>query len=87
MSIKPLKLSSILCQSSKSSKENKLTGCLSVGILLSITIGAGENFLKTGDYPLLTIWSAGHALNVFVNGQLAGNIRENNGSFSSLVLC
>lgn len=43
---------------------------------ISITIGAGERFLKTGDFPLLTVWSAGHALHVFVNGQLAGNIRE-----------
>ncbi|KAF3512793.1 hypothetical protein F2Q69_00001115 [Brassica cretica] len=41
--------------------------------LTDITIGAGERFLQTGDYPLLTIWSAGHALHVFVNGQLAGS--------------
>ncbi|WZY81181.1 hypothetical protein YC2023_027565 [Brassica napus] len=41
--------------------------------LTDITVGAGERFLKTGDYPLLTIWSAGHALHVFVNGQLAGS--------------
>jgi len=45
-------------------------------ILLSITIGSGETFLKTGDSPLLTVMSAGHALHVFVNGQLSGNIRE-----------
>lgn len=38
----------------------------------SITIGTDEKFLKTGDDPLLTIGSAGHALHVFVNGQLAG---------------
>jgi len=41
-------------------------------ILLSITIGSGETFLKTGDSPLLTVMSAGHALHVFVNGQLSG---------------
>ncbi|CAH8338182.1 unnamed protein product [Eruca vesicaria subsp. sativa] len=40
--------------------------------LTDITIDAGERFLKTGDFPLLTLWSAGHALHVFVNGQLAG---------------
>ncbi|KAJ4911199.1 Beta-galactosidase 4 [Raphanus sativus] len=40
--------------------------------LTDITIGAGERFLKTGDFPLLTAWSAGHALHVFVNGQFAG---------------
>ncbi|XP_010545349.1 PREDICTED: beta-galactosidase 12-like isoform X2 [Tarenaya hassleriana] len=39
-----------------------------------ITIGHDEKFLKTGDNPLLTIWSAGHALHVFVNGQLAGTV-------------
>jgi hypothetical protein len=41
---------------------------------LSITIGSDESFLKTGDNPLLTIFSAGHALHVFVNGLLAGKI-------------
>ncbi|CAG7892408.1 unnamed protein product, partial [Brassica rapa] len=40
--------------------------------LTDITVGAGERFLKTGDFPLLTAWSAGHALHVFVNGQFAG---------------
>ncbi|KAL0669161.1 hypothetical protein Bca4012_031865 [Brassica carinata] len=37
-----------------------------------ITISSNEGFLKTGEDPLLTICSAGHALHVFVNGQLAG---------------
>ena len=46
-------------------------------VAISITVGAGERFLKTGDYPLLTIWSAGHALHVFVNGQLAGKYKRN----------
>ncbi|KAE8712547.1 Beta-galactosidase [Hibiscus syriacus] len=32
----------------------------------------GPNDLKNGQDPLLTIWSAGHALHVFINGQLAG---------------
>ncbi|CAA0410308.1 unnamed protein product [Arabidopsis thaliana] len=40
--------------------------------LTDITIGSGETFLKTGDSPLLTVMSAGHALHVFVNGQLSG---------------
>ncbi|CAH8320509.1 unnamed protein product [Eruca vesicaria subsp. sativa] len=40
--------------------------------LTDITIGSDEKFLKTGEDPLLTICSAGHALHVFVNGQLAG---------------
>ncbi|KAJ4904621.1 Beta-galactosidase 2 [Raphanus sativus] len=40
--------------------------------LTDITISSDERFLKTGEDPLLTICSAGHALHVFVNGQLAG---------------
>lgn len=43
--------------------------------IISITISADEKFLKTGEDPLLTIGSAGHALSVFVNGQLAGKIQ------------
>ncbi|KAG7546061.1 Galactose-binding-like domain superfamily [Arabidopsis suecica] len=39
--------------------------------LTDITISPDEKFL-TGEDPLLTIGSAGHALHVFVNGQLAG---------------
>lgn len=45
--------------------------------ILSITISSDERFLKTGDDPLLTICSAGHALHVFVNGQLAGKNKIN----------
>ncbi|XP_010443345.1 PREDICTED: beta-galactosidase 4 [Camelina sativa] len=41
--------------------------------LTDVTIGAGERFLKTGDYPLLTAMSAGHVVHVFVNGQLSGS--------------
>ncbi|XP_023638216.1 beta-galactosidase 2 [Capsella rubella] len=40
--------------------------------LTDITISPDEKFVKTGDDPLLTICSAGHALHVFVNGQLSG---------------
>ncbi|KAL0739000.1 hypothetical protein Bca4012_015210 [Brassica carinata] len=39
---------------------------------LCVMISDDEKFLKTGEDPLLTIDSAGHALSVFVNGQLAG---------------
>ncbi|XP_020873311.1 beta-galactosidase 12 isoform X4 [Arabidopsis lyrata subsp. lyrata] len=39
--------------------------------LTDITISPDEKFL-TGEDPLLNIGSAGHALHVFVNGQLAG---------------
>ncbi|KAK8940025.1 hypothetical protein KSP40_PGU012345 [Platanthera guangdongensis] len=37
-----------------------------------VTIGQGEQFLKTGNHPVLTVPSAGHALHVFINGQYAG---------------
>lgn len=45
---------------------------LNISCLFSVKIGADEGFLKTGQNPLLTIFSAGHALHVFINGQLAG---------------
>ncbi|KAI6679621.1 hypothetical protein NL676_033502 [Syzygium grande] len=38
-----------------------------------ITISPNEAFLRSGQYPMLTIWSAGHAMHVFVNGELAGS--------------
>lgn len=38
-----------------------------------ITISPNEAFLRSGQYPVLTIWSAGHAMHVFVNGELAGS--------------
>ncbi|XP_010451557.1 PREDICTED: beta-galactosidase 4-like [Camelina sativa] len=41
--------------------------------LTDITVGAGERFLTTGDFPLLTVMSAGHVVHVFVNGQLSGS--------------
>ncbi|KAK2653720.1 hypothetical protein Ddye_013576 [Dipteronia dyeriana] len=38
----------------------------------AVKIDPSEGFLRTGNYPVLTILSAGHALHVFVNGQLSG---------------
>lgn len=40
--------------------------------LSSVKIDPNEEFLRSGKYPVLTILSAGHALRVFINGQLAG---------------
>ncbi|KAA0051151.1 hypothetical protein IC582_008122 [Cucumis melo] len=37
-----------------------------------VHIDANEGFLRSGKYPVLTVLSAGHAMHVFVNGQLAG---------------
>lgn len=37
-----------------------------------VVIDSSEGFLRSGKYPVLTILSAGHALHVFVNGELAG---------------
>ncbi|KAB2619712.1 beta-galactosidase precursor [Pyrus ussuriensis x Pyrus communis] len=42
--------------------------------MTDITIGSDEAFLKNGKFPLLTIFSAGHALHVFINGQLSGTV-------------
>jgi len=40
----------------------------------SVNINSNEQFLKSGQRPQLTIYSAGHALQVFVNGQSYGTV-------------
>ncbi|CAB4318621.1 unnamed protein product [Prunus armeniaca] len=42
--------------------------------MTDITISPDEGFIKRGESPLLTIYSAGHALHVFINGQLSGTV-------------
>ncbi|KAF9680473.1 hypothetical protein SADUNF_Sadunf06G0124700 [Salix dunnii] len=42
--------------------------------LTDVKIDDDEGFLKSGQSPLLTIFSAGHALHVFINDQLAGTV-------------
>ncbi|GER35991.1 beta-galactosidase, partial [Striga asiatica] len=42
--------------------------------LTQVDIDSGERFLKTGKWPSLTVMSAGHALHVFINGQLSGTV-------------
>ncbi|XP_022966894.1 beta-galactosidase-like [Cucurbita maxima] len=42
--------------------------------MTDIKIDPSEGFLKSGEWPLLTIFSAGHALHVFINGQLFGTV-------------
>ncbi|KAL3824445.1 hypothetical protein ACJIZ3_020474 [Penstemon smallii] len=37
-----------------------------------VKIGPWEGFLRGGNMPVLTVLSAGHALHVFINGQLSG---------------
>ncbi|KAL5698727.1 Beta-galactosidase 1 [Ranunculus cassubicifolius] len=37
-----------------------------------VKIGLNEAFLRNGNYPVLTVQSAGHAVHVFINGQLSG---------------
>ncbi|KAK6115296.1 hypothetical protein DH2020_007565 [Rehmannia glutinosa] len=39
----------------------------------SIDIGSSESFLRGGQKPILTVNSKGHAIHVFINGQLAGS--------------
>ncbi|XP_018845720.1 beta-galactosidase-like [Juglans regia] len=40
--------------------------------MTDVTINANEGFLRTGKLPVLSVESAGHALQVFVNGQSIG---------------
>ncbi|KAA8523243.1 hypothetical protein F0562_009666 [Nyssa sinensis] len=42
--------------------------------LTNVNIEADEGFLKNGQDPVLTVMSAGHALLVFINGQLSGTV-------------
>ncbi|KAJ7955885.1 Beta-galactosidase [Quillaja saponaria] len=42
--------------------------------MTDVNIDLNEGFLKNRQSPLLTIFSAGHALHVFVNGQLSGTV-------------
>ncbi|KAG7984075.1 hypothetical protein I3843_04G138800 [Carya illinoinensis] len=42
--------------------------------MTDVKIDSDEGFLKNGQSPILTIFSAGHALHVFVNDQLSGNV-------------
>ena len=41
-------------------------------LLFRVRIYHTEVFLKGGKWPVLTVMSAGHALHVFINGQLSG---------------
>ncbi|CAL5373933.1 unnamed protein product [Camellia sinensis] len=40
--------------------------------MTDVRIDPYEGFLRSGNYPVLTVFSAGHALHVFINGQLSG---------------
>ncbi|XP_059633099.1 beta-galactosidase [Cornus florida] len=42
--------------------------------LTDVNIQPNEGFLKNGQNPTLTVMSAGHALHVFINGQLSGTV-------------
>ncbi|KAG4190107.1 hypothetical protein ERO13_A07G010900v2 [Gossypium hirsutum] len=42
--------------------------------MTDVKIDPNEGFLKGGQGPILTFWSAGHALHVFINGQLSGTV-------------
>ncbi|XP_010917686.1 beta-galactosidase 5 [Elaeis guineensis] len=41
--------------------------------ITSVDVSSAEGFLQGGQLPVLTVQSAGHALHVFVNGQLSGS--------------
>jgi hypothetical protein len=41
-------------------------------LVASVVINSNEGFFRNGKGPVLTVLSAGHALHVFINGQLSG---------------
>ncbi|WVY99704.1 hypothetical protein V8G54_025774 [Vigna mungo] len=44
-----------------------------------VVLDSSEGFLTNGKDPILTVFSAGHALHVFINGQLSGEEHNNVG--------
>lgn len=38
----------------------------------SVEIGQSESFLRGGELPTLIVQSTGHAVHVFINGELSG---------------
>ncbi|KAK7329697.1 hypothetical protein VNO77_23872 [Canavalia gladiata] len=42
--------------------------------MTDVNIDPNEGFIKNGQSPVLTVMSAGHALHVFINGQLSGTV-------------
>ncbi|KAJ9537635.1 hypothetical protein OSB04_030368 [Centaurea solstitialis] len=42
--------------------------------MTDVKIGMNEGFVRSGKWPTLMIQSAGHALHVFINGQLSGTV-------------
>ncbi|KAI3802855.1 hypothetical protein L1987_31000 [Smallanthus sonchifolius] len=42
--------------------------------LAEVDISPNEHFFTNGQFPVLTVMSAGHALHVFINDQLAGTV-------------
>lgn len=38
----------------------------------SVDVGSSESFLHGGELPTLIVQSTGHALHIFINGQLSG---------------
>jgi hypothetical protein len=45
---------------------------LSFQYAYSVEIGQSESFLRGGELPTLIVQSTGHAVHVFINGQLSG---------------
>ncbi|XP_076938285.1 beta-galactosidase-like [Bidens hawaiensis] len=42
--------------------------------MTDVRVGSNEGFLRSGKWPTLLVSSAGHALHVFINGQLSGTV-------------
>lgn len=52
----------------------------------SVNINSNEQFLKSGQWPQLTVYSAGHSLQVFVNGQSYGTVYPSDSRYQFLLL-
>jgi hypothetical protein len=46
------------------------------GFIFSVEIAQDEQFLSNGKNPTLTVMSAGHALHIFIYGQLTGKTND-----------
>lgn len=42
----------------------------------SVDVSPSERFLQGGQLPSLTVQSAGHALHIFINGELSGILAD-----------
>lgn len=57
-----------------------------VFLCYSVDIGSTESFLHGGELPTLIVETTGHAMHVFINGQLSGNAVNVTSSKVSMIM-